>query len=167
LILRCFCSVLIAFVAFRSHLFWCETGAVACWWTRLRGHAAPQIALRGFNLKLTLASTPPYPAREVSLRNLDASARLAPSGIRKGGPERKLYEDILFARTGPQDEGAISRRSGLLLILKIAKQIRPAPTPGDVRWLPYAGKDRNGQLFAPGTKELEARALAHLPRDAF
>lgn len=94
---------------------------------------------------------------KVSLHDLDVFARLAPSGIRKSGPERKLYEDILFARTGPQDEEALSRRSSLVLILKIAEQIQRAPTPDDVRWILYAGKDRKGQSFAPGTKELEAQ----------
>ncbi|WP_439361599.1 hypothetical protein [Bradyrhizobium sp. DASA03007] len=115
---------------------------------------------QAFDKEMGELSAPFYEAIQrgkVSLRELDVFARLAPSGIRKGGPERKLYEDILFARTGPQDEEAISRRSSLLLILKVAEQIQRAPTPDDVRWLLYAGKDRKGQLFAPGTKELEAQ----------
>lgn len=94
---------------------------------------------------------------KVSLRDLDAFARLAPSGIRKGGSERKLYEDILFARIGPQDQVATSRRSSLLLILKIAKQIQRAPTPDDVRWTLYAGKDQEGRVFASPAQQLAAQ----------
>jgi len=93
----------------------------------------------------------------VSVRDLDAFVRLAPSGIRNGGTERKLYEDILFGRIGPQDEAATSRRASLLLILTIAKQIQRAPTPDDVRWTLYAGKDQEGRLFTPAAQQLQAQ----------
>lgn len=93
----------------------------------------------------------------VSLRDLDAFARLAPSGIRKGGTERKLYDDILFARIGPQDQASTSRRASLLLILNIAKQIQRAPTPDDVRWILFAGKDQKGQPFTPAEQHLQAQ----------
>jgi hypothetical protein len=93
----------------------------------------------------------------VSLDELDRFARLAPSGIRKSGPERKFYEDILFAHTRPEHPDDISRRLSLLLILRIADQLKRGPTADDVRWILYAGKDQDGHAFDPGSKALEAQ----------
>jgi hypothetical protein len=94
---------------------------------------------------------------KVSLADLDRFARLAPSGIRKGGPEEKLYEDILFAHVRPERPDDISRRLSLLLILQIADQLKRGPTPDEVRWTLYAGKDQSGGAFKPGTKALAAQ----------
>jgi hypothetical protein len=94
---------------------------------------------------------------KVSLADLDRFARLAPSGIRKSGPERKLYEDILFAHVRPERPDDISRRLSLLLILRIAEQLKRGPTPDEVRWILYAGKDQSGRPFKPGTKALAAQ----------
>lgn len=113
-----------------------------------------------FENELGELSAPFYRAIQrgkVSLDELDRFARLAPSGIRKSGPERKLYEDILFAHMRPEDPNDISRRLSLLLILKIADQLKRGPTPDDVRWILYAGKDPSGRRFEPGTKALEAQ----------
>ncbi|MFZ2156726.1 MAG: hypothetical protein WAV72_11470 [Bradyrhizobium sp.] len=94
---------------------------------------------------------------KVSLDDLDRLAHLAPSGIRKSGPERKLYENILFAHIRPEHPNDISRRLSLVLILKIADQLKRSPTPEEVRWILYAGKDQRGRVFEPGTKPLEAQ----------
>jgi hypothetical protein len=94
---------------------------------------------------------------KVSLNDLDRFARLAPSGIQKGGLEQKLYESILFAHIRPENPNDISRRLSLLLILKIADQLKRGPTPEEVRWILYAGKDQSGRAFEPGTKALEAQ----------
>jgi hypothetical protein len=94
---------------------------------------------------------------KVSLDNLDRFARLAASGIRKSGPERKLYEDILFAHIWPEQPNDISRRLSLLLILKVVYQLKHGPAPDDIRWILYAGKDQSGRAFEPGTKALEAQ----------
>jgi hypothetical protein len=115
---------------------------------------------QAFEKELGELSAPFYGAIQrgkVSLDELDRFARLAPSGIRKSGPERKLYEDILFAHVRPENPNDISRRSSLLLILKIADQLKRGPTPEEVRWILYAGKDQNGWAFEPGTKALEAQ----------
>lgn len=94
---------------------------------------------------------------KVSLDDLDRFARIAPSGIRKSGPERKLYEDILLAHIRPERPDDISRRLSLLLILRIADQLKRGPTPDDVRWILYAGKDQSGRTFKPGSQALEAQ----------
>jgi hypothetical protein len=115
---------------------------------------------QAFEKELGGLSAPFYRAIQrgkVSLDDLDRFARLAPSGIRQSGSERKFYEDILFARIRPKDPDDISRRLSVLLILKIADQLKRGPTADDVRWILYAGKDQSGQPFQPGTKKLEAQ----------
>lgn len=115
---------------------------------------------QAFEKELGELSAPFYGAIQrgkVSLSDLDRFARLAPSGIRKSGPERKLYEDILFARLRPEQSDDNSRRSSLLLILKIADQLKRSPTPEEIRWILYAGKDQSGRAFGPGTRALEAQ----------
>ncbi|MGP9812933.1 hypothetical protein ACTZWT_15610 [Rhodopseudomonas sp. NSM] len=95
---------------------------------------------------------------KVSLNELDRFAKLAPSEIRKTAPERRLYEDILFARARSENADDTSRRLSLLLILKIADQLKRSPDADDVRWMLYAGKGQDGSAFDPGTSELEAQA---------
>ena len=115
---------------------------------------------RAFEKELGDLSAPFYSAIQrgkVSLDQLDRFADIAPSGIRKSGPERRLYEDILFGRMRPQNPDDISRRLSLLLILKIANQLKRGPTADEVRWILFAGKDENGRAFKPGSKELEAQ----------
>lgn len=115
---------------------------------------------QAFEKELGELATPFYGAIQrgkVSLDDLDRFARIAPSGIRKSGPERKLYEDVLFGHMRPGHATDISRRSSLLLILKIADQLKRGPSPEDVRWILYAGKDQGGRAFEPGTKALEAQ----------
>ena len=94
---------------------------------------------------------------KVSLDELDQFADIAPSGIRKSGPERRLYEDILFARIRPEHPSDVSRRLSLLLILRVANQLKRGPTADEVRWILFAGKDQDGGVFKPGSKELEAQ----------
>jgi hypothetical protein len=149
-------------LAYGSQLF--EVGILE----EAQGHLIPvpsakigEKLARAFEKELGELSAPFYRAIErgqVSLDNLDRFARLAPSGIRKGSPERKLYEDILFARTRPDNSNDIDRRSSLLLVLKIADQLKSGPTPEEVRWILYAGKDQNGRAFEPGTATLAAHA---------
>lgn len=113
-----------------------------------------------FEKELGELSAPFYGAIQrgkVSLGDLDRFARLAPSGIRKTGPERKLYEDILFAHIRPKIPNDISRRLSLLLVLKIADQLKRSPSPEEVRWILYAGKDQSGRAFEPGAMALEAQ----------
>lgn len=94
---------------------------------------------------------------KVSLNELDRFAKLAPSEIRKTAPERRLYEDVLFARARAENADDTSRRLSLLLILRIADQLKRSPDADEVRWMLYAGKGQDGSPFNPGTSELEAQ----------
>ncbi|HWA88563.1 MAG TPA: hypothetical protein VG889_00910 [Rhizomicrobium sp.] len=91
----------------------------------------------------------------VTHSDLERFGRLSPSGIRKTGAERSLYEDVLFARDGLGGDDADSRRASLVLILKLTAQLKRSPTPDDVRWVLYAGKDGNGQPFYAGGAALQ------------
>lgn len=71
--------------------------------------------------------------------DLDAFAQMTPSEIPSGSGERKLYEDMLFARTALQRPTDLSRRRTLALILHLAGQMERLPDTTDVRWAFYAG----------------------------
>lgn len=86
----------------------------------------------------------------VSQADLERFGRLSPSGIRKQAAERTCYENILFAHAGIADTNALSRRASLSLVLKIAAMLGRSPTPDDVRWILYSGKDNKGRIFDPG-----------------
>ena len=115
---------------------------------------------RAFNKELGDIAAPFYAAIErgkVAVSDLDRFARLSPSGVRKSSTERKLYEDILFARIGDGELNDHSRRRSLLLILNIADLLKRGPTPDEVRWILYAGKDQDGRVFDPGPAEFAAQ----------
>jgi hypothetical protein len=92
---------------------------------------------------------------KVTLSELDRFARLSPSGIRKGGTERKLCQDMLFGRGGLGGAQSHSRRLSLLLILKITAQLGHYPGPDEIRWILYARKDEQGRVFDSGSAECE------------
>lgn len=94
---------------------------------------------------------------KVSLNELDRFAKLAPSEIRKTAPERRLYEDILFARVRAENADDASRRSSLLLILAIAGHLKRSPSVNDVRWMLYAGRDQAGGTFSMDDGDLEVQ----------
>lgn len=116
---------------------------------------------RAFERELGELATSFYKAIQrgkVSLDELDRFARLAPSGIRKSGRERQIYENILFAKARSNHPNDVLRRLTLLLVLRIADHLKLAPTPEIVRWTLYAGKERDGRTFEPGSRALEAHA---------
>lgn len=71
---------------------------------------------------------------QVSVRDLDRLAPIAPSEIGEESEERTFYEGLLFAHAGDFGESAQSRAATLLLILDTARALDEQPGPEDVRW---------------------------------
>lgn len=93
-------------------------------------------------------------AGKVSLEALERFAPLLPSLIDSASTERQHYEDLLFARTGPQEPQHAARRDTLLLMLSVARQWGSVPSQDDIRWALYAGYLKNGQrLRVPASLE--------------
>jgi hypothetical protein len=84
---------------------------------------------------------------KVSLDDLDAFTSVTPSGIRRDGTERKLYQDLLFGEAGLDRGMEINRRKSLLLILHLADQLGGTPDTEDVRWALYAGCLQDGSAL--------------------
>lgn len=76
---------------------------------------------------------------KVSLEALEGFKVLLPSAIVDASTERQLYEDLLFARTGPQTQQDIARRESLALVLSVTQQSGATPSPESFRWALYAG----------------------------
>jgi hypothetical protein len=141
-------------LAYASQLF--EVGI----FTEAREHEIPvpseligEKLAQAFDNELGELAQPFYKAIErgrVSDVDLGRFGRLAPSGVRKTGPERALYEDILFAHAGLDDANALSRKASLRLILKVTSLLKRNPSPNDVRWILYACEDEIGRHFNPG-----------------
>jgi len=93
----------------------------------------------------------------VSLSELDDFAELAPSEIDAAGAERARYQGILLNESLSKEAATLSRRLSILLILKIAGLLGREPKPEDVRWILYAGQDREGRTLDLATSALEAQ----------
>jgi hypothetical protein len=76
--------------------------------------------------------------------DLDTLAPVCPSEIGADTAERQLYEDLLFARFQTSSDADVSRRSTLLLVLSLSKQLGRLPDPDDIRWALYAGRLSDG-----------------------
>lgn len=85
----------------------------------------------------------------VELKELTRLSLMAPSFIDNDGLERQLYEDLLFARTAPDDTPAAQRRKTLRLVLHTAREINRSPFVSDVRWASYSGFNYDGKPLAP------------------
>lgn len=75
----------------------------------------------------------------VGRNELELLTRMSPSEIRPKGSERRFYEEILFARSGPQREQDHQRRRTLLLLLQLAAALRRSPDAWSLRWSAYSG----------------------------
>jgi hypothetical protein len=93
----------------------------------------------------------------VSKTELDQFAPLAPSEISLTSGERTLYQDILLKEPEADDPAALSRRLSVLLILKVAALLGREPKPEEVRWILYAGFDKQGRRLDLEAPELEAQ----------
>jgi hypothetical protein len=86
-------------------------------------------------------------AGSVSLNALGDFSRMLPSAIHPQGNERSAYERMLFAEIEKPTDRDVARRKTLILALRIAERVESEPTPEDVRWILYAGADRDGEPF--------------------
>ena len=93
----------------------------------------------------------------VTKSELDHLVPAVPSAIAWNSAERVLYQDILLCRDESPAATALSRRRSVLLILKIAALLGRDPQPDEVRWILYAGCDRDGRTFALNDPALEAQ----------
>lgn len=75
----------------------------------------------------------------VGRNELELLVQMSPSEIRPKGRERRFYEDILFARSGPQREQDQQRRKTLLLLLRLAEGLDRSPDAWSLRWFAYSG----------------------------
>lgn len=75
----------------------------------------------------------------VGRNELELLVRMSPSEIRPKGRERRSYEDLLFARSGPQREQDQQRRRTLLLLLRLAEELSRSPDAWTLRWAAYSG----------------------------
>jgi hypothetical protein len=88
---------------------------------------------------------------------LDELRPLAPSEIALSGEERDLYQEILLEPFDPNDVRARSRRDSILLILKITALLGRDPSPEEVRWILFAGRDQKDRALVLGSPELDAQ----------
>lgn len=88
---------------------------------------------------------------------LDELRALAPSEITVSGEERDLYQKILLDPFDPSDGRARSRRDSILLILKITALLGRNPSPEEVRWILFAGRDQKGHPLDLGSPDLGAQ----------
>lgn len=83
----------------------------------------------------------------VTKAQLKQMAPMLPSYIEAESRERQIYEDLLFARIGPQSENARSRRDTLRLVLHISQAFNSYVAASDVRWSLYAQRDGEGETL--------------------
>jgi hypothetical protein len=96
----------------------------------------------------------------VSIADLDAFAALTPSAIAYGSAERQLYQNMLFAEGSLSRPADISRRETLLLLLKAAAQLERLPDVTTVRWLLYAGADKDDKALVISNAALQEQQVA-------
>jgi hypothetical protein len=94
---------------------------------------------------------------EVTRKELDILAPMAPSEIGLTGDERALYQEILLTPIDAEDVNALSRRLSILLVLNVAALLSREPTSEEVRWILYSGQDQRGHDLKLGSAELEAQ----------
>jgi len=79
-------------------------------------------------------------AGAVQRNTLDSLTAMAPSRISMVGPERELYEALLFGSPHAQEARATSRSQTLRLVLRVAKGQGSAVRIDQVRWALYASQ---------------------------
>ena len=80
----------------------------------------------------------------VTREDLIRFAPLAPSEIGSDSVERRAYQDVLLTPADAKDEAGLSRQRTMLLILKVTELLGREPTPDEVRWILFAGRDQSG-----------------------
>lgn len=93
----------------------------------------------------------------VSRNELTELAPISPSAIRKDSDERDIYQQLLFAQAGLERPNDFSRRSTLLLILSLAKQMESVPSANDVRWALYASHLSDDKVLEWPNQDLETQ----------
>lgn len=84
--------------------------------------------------------------------------RMSPSEIVPGSPECDAYEALLLRPANDEPMEAHVRRRTLLLVLRIADLLGRAPTPDEVRWTLFAGRDSKGNVLKlPGDDLVDQR----------
>lgn len=80
-----------------------------------------------------------------SKKQIDRLAPIVPSEIPIAGNERALYQDLLLTVQDRDGLNASSRRSTLLLVLKVSALLKCKPSSEQVRWVLYANQDQEGR----------------------
>jgi len=80
-----------------------------------------------------------------------------PSAIVPQSDEWLLYEDILITRINAPGSRALSRKLSIQLILRIANLLGREPRADEIRWVLYAGYDKDGNALSLGDPALEAQ----------
>ena len=93
----------------------------------------------------------------VTREELDRFAPVTPSEISTASEERTAYQDVLLTPAEAKDEGSLSRRRTILLILKITELLGREPKPDEIRWVLYAGRDQSDGELVLGSEDLEAQ----------
>lgn len=93
----------------------------------------------------------------VTREDLDRFAAISPSEIGTESEERMVYQDVLLAPRDAKNEGSLSRRQSILLILKITELLGREPKPDEVRWVLYAGRNQSGDELVLDSANLEAQ----------
>lgn len=75
----------------------------------------------------------------VSRDELKSLEIIAPSKIPTTSSEREIYEQVLFSTSGEAAGSNPSRRSTLLLLLRVADALGTRPDPDDIRWYLFHG----------------------------
>jgi hypothetical protein len=93
----------------------------------------------------------------ISRVELTELAPISPSAIRADSVEREIYQRLLFAKAGLDRSNDLSRRSTLLLILSLAKQMGKTPSATDVRWALYSSHISDIKDLACSHEDLESQ----------
>jgi hypothetical protein len=95
----------------------------------------------------------------LSQKDLERLAPMAPSAIAQDSDEREWYERILFAKAGLERPHDLDRRRTLSLVLGLARQLREVPSADEVRWSLYADclKDDRPVLYSGNELVLHRR----------
>lgn len=92
---------------------------------------------------------------EVYRSELDRLVSISPGAIEEGSTESMVLQELLFSPQGALDTAGQSRRSSLLLVLKVAELLGRIPNDQEVRWVLYAGQDEEGRKLSLVDNRLE------------
>ena len=96
----------------------------------------------------------------VAREDLDHFKPLAPSEIGLDSEERRTYETVLLTPADAMDKASLLRRRTILLILKVTELLGRKPTPDEVRWILFAGRDQSDGELALGSDTATMPSIA-------